>query len=89
MLDLIIIFLYFTGLLIIGWKRRGQSVDSFLVAGRSGSTPKITLSLVATIFGASSTIGIIGLGYSRGLTGAWWALIGGDCANSFRTVFSR
>lgn len=77
MLDLIIIILYFAGLLIIGWSRRGQSVDSFLVAGRSGSTTKITLSLVATIFGASSTIGIIGLGYSRGLTGAWWALIGG------------
>ncbi len=77
MLDLIIIISYFVGLLIIGWSRRGQSVDSFLVAGRSGSTTKITLSLVATIFGASSTIGIIGLGYSRGLTGAWWALIGG------------
>jgi SSS family solute:Na+ symporter len=35
------------------------------------------MSLVATIFGASSTMGIIGLGYSRGLTGAWWSLIGG------------
>ncbi len=34
------------------------------------------MSLVATIFGASSTIGIIGLGYSRGLTGAWWSLVG-------------
>jgi SSS family solute:Na+ symporter len=34
-------------------------------------------SLVATIFGASSTVGIIGLGYARGLTGAWWALVGG------------
>ncbi|MBW2026338.1 MAG: hypothetical protein JRI90_13325, partial [Deltaproteobacteria bacterium] len=30
-----------------------------------------------TIFGASSTIGIIGLGYARGLTGAWWSLMGG------------
>jgi len=33
--------------------------------------------LVATIFGASSSVGIIGLGYSRGLTGAWWSLVGG------------
>jgi SSS family solute:Na+ symporter len=33
--------------------------------------------LVATVFGASSTMGIIGLGYARGLTGAWWSLIGG------------
>jgi len=77
MLDLLIIVLYFIALLVIGWSRRGQSSDTFLIAGRRGSATKITLSLVATIFGASSTIGIIGLGYSRGLTGAWWALIGG------------
>lgn len=77
MIDLIIIIAYFAVMLSVGWKSRHQSADSYWVAERRYSTGRITMSLVATIFGASSTMGIIGLGYSRGLTGAWWSLIGG------------
>jgi len=36
----------------------------------------ITGSLLATIIGASATIGMAGLGFTRGLTGAWWVLVG-------------
>ncbi len=77
MLDLVVIIAYFSVMLFVGWKSRHQSADSYWVAGRRYSTGRITMSLVATIFGASSTMGIIGLGYSRGLTGAWWSLVGG------------
>ncbi|MBW2358482.1 MAG: hypothetical protein JRF21_07265 [Deltaproteobacteria bacterium] len=77
MIDLIIIIAYFLVMLFVGWRSRHQSAESYWVAERRYSTGRITMSLVATIFGASSTMGIIGLGYSRGLTGAWWALIGG------------
>jgi len=77
MLDSIIVIAYFLFMLFVGWKSRHQSADSYWVAERKYSTGRITMSLVATIFGASSTMGIIGLGYSRGMTGAWWALIGG------------
>ena len=77
MIDLTIICVYFLIMLFVGWKSRHQSAESYWVADRKYSTGRITMSLVATIFGASSTMGIIGLGYSRGLTGAWWALIGG------------
>jgi len=77
MIDLIIIVGYFSVMLFVGWRSRLQSAESYWVAGRRYHTGRITISLVATIFGASSTMGIIGLGYSRGLTGAWWSLIGG------------
>ena len=77
MLDSIVVIAYFFVMLLLGWRSRRQSADSYWVAERKYTTSRITISLVATIFGASSTMGIIGLGYSRGLTGAWWSLIGG------------
>jgi SSS family solute:Na+ symporter len=77
MTDLMVIVAYFLVMLFVGWRGRRQSAESFWIAERRYLTGPVTLSLVATIFGASSTMGIIGLGYSRGLTGAWWSLIGG------------
>lgn len=56
--------------------KSGRSWNEFFLAGRDLSTPHLTVSLVATILGASSTIGLVGLGYSRGLPGAWWLLSG-------------
>ena len=77
LVDLIVIIAYFLIMLFVGWRSRVQSAESYWVAERRYPAARITLSLVATIFGASSTMGIIGLGYSRGLTGAWWSLVGG------------
>lgn len=56
--------------------RSGRSWNDFFLAGRDLSTLHLTGSLVATILGASSTIGLVGLGYSMGLPGAWWLLSG-------------
>jgi SSS family solute:Na+ symporter len=77
MIDLAVIVAYFSVMLLVGWRSRQQSPESYWVAERKYGTGRVSASLVATIFGASSTMGIIGLGYSRGLTGAWWSLIGG------------
>jgi SSS family solute:Na+ symporter len=77
MIDVIVIVGYFSVMLLVGWRSRRQSAESFWVAERRYHTSRVTASLVATIFGASSTMGIIGLGYARGLTGAWWSLVGG------------
>lgn len=88
MIDLIIITGYFSVMLFVGWKSRRQSADSYWVAERRYGTRRVTASLVATIFGASSTMGIIGLGYSRGLTGAWWSLIGGLALGIFGLFFA-
>jgi SSS family solute:Na+ symporter len=68
---------YMALMLYMGWRSRRQDAHSYWVANRNNSTVGIAMSLVATIFGASSTMGIIGMGYQRGLTAAWWALIGG------------
>jgi SSS family solute:Na+ symporter len=87
-IDLIIIVAYFCIMLFVGWRSRLQSAGSYWVAERRYPTARITLSLVATIFGASSTMGIIGLGYSRGLTGAWWSLVGGIALIPFALILA-
>jgi len=75
---LIIIAVYFVVVIAIGVvsRRSARGSDNFFVAGRQGSSLLITGSLLATIIGGSATIGMAGLGFSRGLTGAWWLLVG-------------
>ena len=76
--ELIIIAVYLAITIIIGIVsyRRVKKVDDFFVAGRKGRVAVITGSLLATIVGSSATLGMAGLGYTRGLTGAWWLLAG-------------
>jgi len=57
-------------------RKQAKNTGSYFVAGRSGTTLYITGSLLATIIGASATLGMAGLGFSRGITGAWWILVG-------------
>ena len=78
MLQLGIIIAYFAAVIVIGLtsiKKRWR-LDEYLVAGRKYSTFFIAGSLLATIIGGSATIGLAGLGFSRGLSGAWWLLVG-------------
>jgi SSS family solute:Na+ symporter len=56
--------------------RRSNTLDSFFLAGRSLRPALLTATLTATILGASSTMGMAGLGFREGLTGAWWLLSG-------------
>jgi SSS family solute:Na+ symporter len=78
MLELIIIAAYFLGMITVGVvsRRRAREADDFFVAGRKGSSLFITGSLLATIVGGSATVGMAGLGFTQGLTGAWWLLVG-------------
>ena len=78
MLQLVIISVYFVAMIIIGVvsRRKARGIDDFFVAGRKGGVLLITGSLLATIVGGSATVGMAGLGFSRGLTGAWWLLVG-------------
>ncbi len=77
MLDLLVVVAYFAIMLRVGWRARKGSPEAYWVAERRYGTLPVAASLVATIFGASSSLGVIGLGYARGLTGAWWSLVGG------------
>ena len=77
-MQLVIIGLYLAAMLAIGFfsrKKAGETAN-FFVAGRKGSTLFITGSLLATAIGSSSTLGMAGLGFQRGLTGMWWLLVG-------------
>jgi SSS family solute:Na+ symporter len=76
--QLSIIIAYFFAIIGIGvWSRqRAGSQNGFFVAHRRGSLPLITGSLIATAIGGSATVGMAGLGFEQGLTGAWWLLVG-------------
>lgn len=73
-----IVIIFFLAMILIGIlsARRIRGTVSYYVADRQGSAPLITGSLVATTVGGSSTIGLAGLGYTKGLVGAWWLLVG-------------
>ena len=77
MINTVIIAAYLLGMLAIGLSSSGRikTLAGFYVGGRAGGTWLITGSLMATIVGGSSTLGIAGLGFSKGLVGAWWMLV--------------
>jgi len=91
MVQLIIIVIYLAAMIGLGLATRRQARDAsgFFVAGRGGSTLYITGSLLATIIGASATIGMAGLGFTRGLTGAWWILVGAVGLVALGFLFAR
>jgi len=72
------IIVYFVVMVAVGLlsRRFTRGADGFFVAGRKGKTILITGSLVATIVGGSATVGMAGMGFSWGLTGMWWLLVG-------------
>jgi SSS family solute:Na+ symporter len=75
---LFILIFYFLVIIGVGaWSRkRAGSQEGFFVANRKGTTSLITGSLLATAIGGSATVGLAGLGFEQGLTGAWWLLVG-------------
>jgi len=76
--QLLIVTVYFLAIIGIGiWsRRRAGSQNGFFVAHRRGTLLLITGSLIATAIGGSATVGMAGLGFRQGLTGAWWLLVG-------------
>ncbi len=77
-MDLVIVGCFFMGMVFVGVLsfKRITGTGSFFVADRRGNTLLVTGSLAATIVGGSSTIGMAGLGFEKGLVGAWWLLVG-------------
>jgi solute:Na+ symporter, SSS family len=69
---------YFLILMTIGAasSKYAAGLDEFHLAGRKVKHIMLTATLCATIVGASATIGMAGMGFKEGLTGAWWLLSG-------------
>jgi len=74
----LVLISYLLAMMAVGAKAASRSggLESFFLAGRSLRPALLTATLAATILGASSTLGMAGLGFSEGLTGAWWLLSG-------------
>ena len=73
----VIIVIYLLAMLVIGaWGHRLKGMEDFHLAGRSIKLVLLTGTFCATIIGASATLGMAGLGFSKGLPGAWWMLSG-------------
>jgi SSS family solute:Na+ symporter len=89
--QLFIISVYFLAIIGIGiWsKRRAGNQNGFFVAHRRGTLLFITGSLVATAIGGSATVGMAGLGFKQGLTGAWWLLVGSGGLVILGVFFAR
>lgn len=71
------IVLYLLAMLAIGaWGLRTKGLEDFHLAGRGIRLVLLTGTFCASIIGASATLGMAGLGFSKGLPGAWWLLSG-------------
>jgi len=72
-----VIIAYLLAMLVIGaWGFRMKGLKDFHLAGRSIRPILLIGTFCATIVGASATLGMAGLGFSKGLPGAWWMLSG-------------
>ena len=70
-----IYLLIFLGISV--WDVKGvKNFTDFAVAGRTQGTFAVTMTLLATMLGASTTIGITDTVYTDGLSGIWWMVCG-------------
>ena len=72
----LIVALYLLAILAIGMAASRRGLDEFHLAGRGLRQVLLIGTFCATIIGASSTLGMAGLGFGKGLPGAWWMLSG-------------
>ena len=72
---LIIYLIIFIAISLLDIKKV-QSFNDYAVAGKSQTTFAVTMSLLATTIGASTTIGLCDTVYSIGFPGIWWLLFG-------------
>ncbi|MCX6676370.1 MAG: sodium:solute symporter family protein [Methanothrix sp.] len=73
----VVVVIYLLAMLAIGaWGLRMKGLEDFHLAGRSIKLVLLTGTFCASIIGASATLGMAGLGFSKGLPGAWWMLSG-------------
>jgi SSS family solute:Na+ symporter len=78
MVQLVIVTVYCVAMIGVGLAARKKvgSQNGFFVAHRQVGLAFITGSFIATAVGGSVTVGMAGLGFGQGLTGAWWLLVG-------------
>lgn len=78
-------------MLLIGFFsfKKINSVSSFYVSSRSTSSIWLAGSIVATTIGGSATLGLAGIGFSKGLPGAWWLISGSLCMMLLAALWAK
>ena len=73
----VVIIIYLLAMVAIGaLGLRLKGLEDFHLAGRGIRLVFLSGTFCASIVGASATLGMAGLGFSKGLPGAWWMLSG-------------
>jgi len=75
---LIVMGIYLVLMMVIGILdfRKTENFTEYAVAGRRQGTFTVVMTLLATMLGASTTIGITDTVYSIGFPGIWWLVFG-------------
>lgn len=78
-------------MILIGFSsfKKVNSLSSFYVSSRDSSSLWLAGSLVATTIGGSATIGLAGIGFSRGLPGSWWLISGSLCMMMLAVLWAK
>ena len=76
-LDLLIVAAYMIGIVAAGFwaRRKANTQEQFLVAGRSVGIWLYSGTLAAIVLGGGSTIGGVKLGYQYGISGMWFVFM--------------
>jgi SSS family solute:Na+ symporter len=78
-LDLLVVAAYMIGIVAVGFwaRRKANTQEQFLVAGRSVGPWLYSGTLAAIVIGGASTIGGVKLGYQYGISGMWFVFMFG------------
>ena len=75
-MKLLIIYFLVLGFICIRDLFKVKNFDDYVVAGRKQSSPFVFMSLMATVLGASATVGIAARAESIGFAAFWWLAVG-------------
>ena len=75
-MKLLLIYFIVLGFICIRDLFKVKNFDDYVVAGRKQSSPFVFMSLMATVLGASATVGIAARAESIGFAAFWWLAVG-------------
>ena len=75
-MKLLVIYFFVLGFICVRDLFKVKNFDDYVVAGRKQTAPFVFMSLMATVLGASATVGIAARAESIGFAAFWWLAVG-------------
>jgi len=75
-MKLLLIYFFVLGFICVRDLFKVKNFDDYVVAGRKQTSPFVFMSLMATVLGASATVGIAARAESIGFAAFWWLAVG-------------